>query len=289
MYAQELQLAAESAAKKNDLWRTRPSAALVHSAMAGAYVGLAVILVVVLGAPFAAAKSPATNLVVAGAFALALSLVIVAGSDLFTGNAMVLPVGAFARRITWKAVACGLLLSWLGNRLGSALVAQLAFTGGVLHADQARDFVATIAARKMHLGFTEAFVRGILCNWLVVLAVWCSYRLKSEAAKLIMVFWCLLGFVGSGYEHSVANMTLFTAANLLPHGPEISWLGMVENLVPVTLGNVVSGALLMAAAYWHVSSVERKEATSNVVAMSTAPRRTPSRPPPPPEPTRRFA
>ena len=108
------------------------------------------------------------------------------------------------------------------------------------------------------------FLKGILCNWLVVLAVWCTFRLKSEPAKLIMVWWCLLGFVGSGYEHSIANMTLLTLANLLPNEGNhlISWSGMLNNLVPVTLGNIVSGVLFMGIPYYLISyskSVPKEE------------------------------
>jgi nitrite transporter NirC len=152
------------------------------------------------------------------------------------------------------------LLNYLGNFLGSVLVAGLVYQAGTFSGDPGGAFVVTMAAKKMHLGFGQAFCRGILCNWLVVLSVWCGYRLKSESGKLIMVFWCLLAFIASGYEHSIANMALLTLANLLPHGPGIGWMGLIDNLLPVTLGNIVSGTVFMAAAYWYIDrSAESRE------------------------------
>lgn len=136
--------------------------------------------------------------------------------------------------------------------LGAFLLAILAWQAMVL-ADTS--WLLTVAERKMQAPWLSLFFRGILCNWLVVLALWCSYRLKSDTAKLLMVWWCLLGFVGSGYEHSIANMSLLILANLVPSDGVhlVSWGGMVHNLIPVTLGNIVSGTLFMGIPYYYIS------------------------------------
>ena len=97
------------------------------------------------------------------------------------------------------------------------------------------------------------FARAILCNWLVCLALWMSGRMTSDAAKCIAIFWCLFAFIGSGFEHSVANMTLLAIALLSDHPETITVGGMVYNLVWVTLGNIVSGAIIMGAGYWTMS------------------------------------
>ena len=109
---------------------------------------------------------------------------------------------------------------------------------------------ATVATGKMNLSFEAAFVRGILANWLVCLAVWCSMRTTNDVAKLGLIFWCLFAFIGAGFEHSIANMTLLALALLQPHGEAISWAGYVGNLVPVTLGNIVGGAVCVGGLYW---------------------------------------
>ncbi|MGH6975976.1 MAG: formate/nitrite transporter family protein, partial [Stellaceae bacterium] len=95
--------------------------------------------------------------------------------------------------------------------------------------------------------------RAILCNWLVCLAIWMAARMEGDAAKCIAVFWCLFGFVGSGYEHSVANMTLLLIALLSPHADTVTWAGFGWNMLWVTLGNIVAGAGFMALGYWAAS------------------------------------
>jgi nitrite transporter NirC len=101
------------------------------------------------------------------------------------------------------------------------------------------------------------FARAVLCNWLVCLSLWMAARMQSDAAKCIAIFWCLFGFIGSGYEHSIANMTLFLIALFSPHPDAVSWAGFLHNMVWVTAGNAVAGALFMATGYWAASRPER--------------------------------
>lgn len=261
-YTDTLADVTDAAESKARLAREKLPAYLVHSAMAGAYVGLGIVLIFSFGTPLDAAGSPFTGVVMAGTFGVALSLVIVAGSDLFTGNTMLLTVSTLRGRTSWGDLGRVWLWSWVGNLAGSGLVAGLAFGGGVLTSDPS--LWLSVAAGKMNAPGTELFLLAILCNWLVVLAVWSAFRLENETAKLLMVWWCLLAFIGSGYEHSVANMTVLTYANLVG-GPDVSWAGMAHNLLYVTLGNVTSGALLMGGAYWYVD-----EANDDAVADANA-------------------
>ena len=97
---------------------------------------------------------------------------------------------------------------------------------------------------------TELFVRAMLCNWLVCLAIWGAARSKSDTAKCIIIFWCLFAFIAAGFEHSVANMTLFSVALFSEHPETVSLAGAVRNLVWVTLGNTFSGAVFMGFGYW---------------------------------------
>ncbi len=102
----------------------------------------------------------------------------------------------------------------------------------------------------MSTAFVPLFIRGILCNILVCLAVWCSFRTTNDAAKLIMVFWCLFAFITCGFEHSVANMTQLTVALLDPAGQAVSLVGYFYNLITVTLGNMVGGICFVAVPYF---------------------------------------
>ena len=110
--------------------------------------------------------------------------------------------------------------------------------------------MVSAAAAKMGAGAVALFARGILCNFLVCLAVWCAGRATSDAGKLIMVFWCLFAFITTGFEHSIANMTLFTVALLQPAHEAVSAGGFIYNLAIVTLGNIAGGALFVAVPYY---------------------------------------
>ena len=157
-------------------------------------------------------------------------------------------------------------LSWLGNLLGAVLLAVLLLystvlnpTSGAAPQNPGYLLLQELAAKKMSLAPLALFTRGILCNWLVCLAVWCTYRMQSESGKLIMIFWCLYAFVAAGFEHSVANMTLFSLALLQPHTAAVSWGGMGYNLLWVSLGNALGGALLVGGAYWAGAHRARRE------------------------------
>jgi nitrite transporter NirC len=228
--------------------------------LAGAYVGLGIALIFAIGAPLAATSSPITKVVMGASFGVALSLVIFAGAELFTGNAMVLPLARFAGRSSWAQLARLWGWSYLGNLVGSVALAALLAASGAFAGDPQRSFVESTAQAKMNLPFLAAFARGILANWLVCLAVWCTFRTTSDTAKLVMVFWCLFAFIGAGFEHSIANMTLLALALFQPHAETITWMGYLNNLVPVTLGNIVGGAVFVAGAYWITSPVRRTQA-----------------------------
>ena len=113
------------------------------------------------------------------------------------------------------------------------------------------------AAGKRTAGFIPLLTRGMLCNTLVCLAVWCGFRAKSDAGKLLMIFWCLLAFFATGFEHSIANMTLLTLALINNGGNEaISMGGYCFNLIVVTLGNMI-GAILFVALPYHFAPKEK--------------------------------
>jgi nitrite transporter NirC len=104
----------------------------------------------------------------------------------------------------------------------------------------------------------ELLARGMLCNWLVCLALWMSGRTQNDMAKAIVIFWCLFAFIASGFEHSVANMTLFSISMLGEHPETVSLSGVAYNLLWVTVGNIIGGSVFMALGYWLYSRERRK-------------------------------
>ncbi len=251
---EKMSLAAEA---KVGALRRSPLSYFVLSALAGVYVGFGIVLIFAIGAPLAATQSPLTRAVMGASFGVALSLVIFAGAELFTGNNLVLTVGVLTGRSRLPQLA--LLWGWcfLGNLVGSLFLAWLVVQSGVLSGDPQRSFVLQTVGTKMTLGFWPLVARGILCNWLVCLAVWCAMRAQSETARLVLIFWCLFAFIGAGFEHSVANMTLLGIGLFLPHGDPISWTGFAWNLSAVTLGNVLGGAIFVGGLYWLASPLRR--------------------------------
>ena len=250
MYIDDLKRMAEVSRKKVEYFLNAPGGYLLLSALAGIYLGLGICLIFSVGAPFAAEGSAALKLVMGTSFGVALTLVIFAGSELFTGNNMVCTIGALARAITWKHVGWIFVWSFVGNLIGSLFVAWMVVQSGVMAKAPQMDLLMKVAAMKMSASAWELFIRGVLCNVLVCLAVWMAAKTKNEAAKIMLIFWCLFAFIGSGFEHSIANQSLLGMALFLPHGEVISWSGFAWNQVFVGLGNIVGGAVLVGSAYW---------------------------------------
>ena len=142
--------------------------------------------------------------------------------------------------------------SYLGNLIGAIFVGVLFFFSGS-GSGEVGEFLIPYADAKISLPILTIIFKGILCNILVCLAVLCYYNLKSESAKLIMIFWCLSIFITSGYEHSIANMSLFTAGFLISGGNEITLSGITYNLFWATFGNIIGGSLL-GFAYAYIGS-----------------------------------
>ena len=202
-------------------------------------------------------------------FSTGLMLVLVAGGELFTGNCLIV-ISCIEKKTSWAGMLRNWLIVYAGNFVGSLLLAwfilqsgQLDFSAGMLGG-----FTIKTAAYKTGLSFTNAFYLGILCNWLVCLAIWMSLGAKDIAGKLLAIFFPIWLFITSGFEHSVANMYYISAGIMAKANPE--WVAMaiklgaspekiaalgwdtfvINNLIPVTLGNIVGGSVFVGLAYW---------------------------------------
>jgi nitrite transporter NirC len=228
---------------------------VVNSMLAGAYVGVAVVLLVIVSATFVSAKSPSTKLVQGSVFGIALTLVVFAGAELFTGNVMVMLQGLARRTVRVADVATVWVASLLGNLIGALGFAALVNASGVISVSptpgqQSPSLASLAGIIKAKAGLTggQLFFRSVLCNLLVCLALWMAARTRSDAAKLICLWWALLAFVASGFEHSVANMTIF-GLGIFGHVPGATWAEMTRNLLYTVSGNIVGGGLLVGLAY----------------------------------------
>jgi nitrite transporter NirC len=253
MYSETIATLGEQAAAKIKYQQQSLTGHLIRSALAGMYVGAAIVLIYTIGGLLSRDVPWAVRPVMGICFGGALTIVIFAGSELFTGSNLVLTLGVLTHKTTWRDLAANWWWTWIGNLAGSMLLAWMVVRGGLLDAETfatVNAFVQRVVDTKMNLPAEQLLWRAVLANWLVCLGVWMAARAKSEAAKIILIWWCMFTFITSGYEHSIANMCGMMLALLVPHGDSITWAGYVYNLGLATLGNVLGGAIFVAGAYW---------------------------------------
>lgn len=237
-----------TAVEKVDLVRN-PGLFLVRTMLAGAYIGIGVVIMVTAGGPLKMAGSPWAPLVQGLVFGVALTVVVVAGAELATSSMMYLTQGAMRRSISWARAGGVLLATMVGNLLGAMVFAALVhFSGVTAPGTDPGDSIAWMIEHKAAETNAQLFFRGVLCNLMVCLAVWCSNRLRSEGARIAAIFACVMVFITSGFEHVVANMTTFSLG-LYGDLPGATVGEMARNIVLVGLGNLVGGGLLVGAAY----------------------------------------
>ena len=218
--------------------------------MAGAFIGLGAMLATLVAAD-ASLGFAASRLLGGLVFSLGLLLVTVAGAELFTGNNLLVMAWAQGRVQTVEvlrnwAVVC------LANALGAAALAVLVAASGHagLNGGAVGRTVLAITTAKLQLDPGTAFVRGVLCNVLVCMAVWMAMAGRSVVDKAVAVVFPVTAFVAAGFEHSIANLYFFPLAWLL--GAPLSLGDVLGNLLPVIAGNIVGGSVLVALVYWVV-------------------------------------
>lgn len=198
-------------------------------------------------------NDPATfglgKLVCATVFTSGLIMVVITGSELFTGNMLML-TSLYNRKISLKQLLRNWGLVYLGNLCGSLFLVLLVAASGIFNYDQGLlgTTTANIAHSKMALSFGSALILGTLCNILVCIAVWMAFAAQSVSGKILAIFFPILLFVASGFEHSIANMYYIPAG--LFASADFNWWGFLGNLLPVTLGNIIGGGLFVATFFY---------------------------------------
>lgn len=254
MFNEEYKATGNGAKAKVAMLKNNPLGYFLLSALAGAYIGFGILLAFTVKGSLG--PLPVTPIAMGASFGIALSLVIIAGAELFTGNAFVLFNGWRQKTVSAADVIRLWVVCYLGNWFG-AIVLSLIFIAALGPVGAVGKALTGAAVMKTGLPPFALFARGILCNVLVCLAVWCGFRTKSDAAKLIMVFWCLYAFFTCGFEHSIANMTVLTLGFLSPVDASITLSGYLYNLFFVTLGNIV-GAIVFLSIPYGLGALEKK-------------------------------
>lgn len=209
-----------------------------------------------------------TQLIGGLAFCLGLILVIIAGAELFTGNSLIV-MAYVSKNITTQQILRNWLIVYIGNFFGALAMVVLVYFSNHWSFGEVGVKALLIANAKVNLSFTEALTKGILCNALVCLAVWLCFAGRTVTDKILAILFPITAFVALGFEHSVANMYFIPAGLLLVNdanvvaasqtvatGVDFSQLTtsgfLLNNLLPVTIGNIIGGGILVAAVYWFI-------------------------------------
>jgi formate/nitrite transporter len=241
--------AIETGVKKATL---RPEKALVAGFLAGAYIAIAGILSITVASGMRPEIWGTLPSFFSGAvFALGLILVIIAGSELLTGNMALVPMALMRRQASLPKLGINWAVVLVGNLLGSLFVAYfLAVQTGVITTDLTLARLGEIAHKK---GIEETewqiFLRALGCNWLVCLAVWMALAAQDVAGKVLAIFFPIMAFVAMGFDHVVANM-FFLPAAIFADVPDITWWDAVHNWIFAFLGNAVGAGVFVASAYY---------------------------------------
>ncbi len=251
MYELAMERVSTAAESKVKLYESK-GRYFVASVLAGAFVGLGILLIFSISGNLA--DSAAKTTIMGMSFGVALSLVIMAGSELFTGNNFVMTVGTLNKKVKIRDTIETWIVCYVGNLVGALVISGFFVLAGLGGDSLAGGALAGAAVTKASVPAMALIFRGILCNILVCLAVFCSIKLETEIAKLVMIWWCLFVFITSSYEHSVANMTIYFTSIL--GGADVTIGQMVYNLTFVTIGNIIGGVLL-AGSYYYLGSSKK--------------------------------
>jgi len=239
---------------------------LILGILAGVYIGFGAALATLVGADAPARFGVGVSQVLVGSvFSVGLILVVIAGAELFTGNNLMI-TSVLGRHYGFVRLFNCWAVVYAANFIGAVLLAVIMYQSGLwkMASNAIGAQAVAIAHAKVDLSFGEAFFRGIGCNWLVCLAVWMAFTARNITGKVLVIFFPIMAFVALGYEHCVANM-YFIPMGLFLKGAvaapaftdtslaSLTWgRFLTANLVPVTLGNIVGGAIFVGSLYWWV-------------------------------------
>jgi len=230
---------------------------LILGIFAGGFIGFAGIAATTAGATV---ENPSlSRLLSAIVFPAGMAMVLVAGSELFTGNNLII-ISVLEKKTKIMDMLKNWFFVFLGNFIGAAGVAVLVVFGHTpdLFGNRLAEKVVSSAVVRVEQTFPEAFIRGLLCNVLVCIAVWAAFAAKKVSGKLMMSFWPVMVFVLCGFEHSIADIYFCVAGILTSSEYGIAAEGLtwgsflLKNLLPVTLGNILGGAGIVGVGYWLV-------------------------------------
>ncbi len=253
MFRDDYEAMENAGVAKLGLLEKNPFGYALSAVLAGVFIGVGVMLMSTVGGY--AVGTPYVKLVMGIVFSVGLSLVVLAGAELFTGNNMVAMASAMSGKISYGKLLKLWIICFVFNWVGSIITALIFVGSGLANADVGL-FMANASATKMAIPVGALLCRGILCNFLVCMAVWSGFRCKTEIGKLVMILWCITAFVSCGFEHCIANMTMLTVGMLKAGSLGVAGVtigGYFYNILVAAVGNIIGGAICVAIPYRVIS------------------------------------
>ncbi len=191
------------------------------------------------------------KLLFAAVFPLGLILTVLCGAELFTGSCLYMPVAVLDGKANIKDLIKNFVGTWVFNFIGALFIAfVIAYLSGIMTSEPFSSTAITVASNKIDLNWLQSLIRGIGCNWLVCLAIFIAISAEDIISKIVGIWFPIMAFVALGFEHSIANMFFIPLAMFL--GSPITLTQLFNNLIPVTIGNIIGGALFVGCFYWFV-------------------------------------
>jgi len=253
----DLELLEDAGLKKIYFTKNNPFTYFLKAIMAGFYLGVASILSYSLGSILATIDPMLGKVAFAVFFGLAFILVVFLNAELFTGNCLTTIIPVYTKKLRFSEILPNWIICYFGNFIGASFIGILFILSGSL-SHQLPSFLRSVLTIKLNFDIFQLIIRSILCNFIVCIASFVSYKVKSESAKVIILFIVIIAFVLPGFDHSIANMVTF-AMGITAFPSTISYSMIVLNLLFSTFGNILGGSILLALPLYtiHKSSLTK--------------------------------
>lgn len=229
----------------------------IRSIVAGLYLGLATILSYTLSIILTSVSPEIAKIAFAAAFGIGLVIIVLLGSELFTGNCFTTMMPVYHGQLKFYQLLPMWIICYIGNFIGITFLMFLFIKTGS-NQDILNPYLTNVINGKLDFDVFQLFIKGVLCNFIVCVAAYEGMKLKSESAKVIVMMIVVMSFVLPGFEHSIANMGTFSMG-YFSLGQSISWSGLGLHMVVSTIGNIVGGGVLLALPIYLMSKPHRKK------------------------------
>lgn len=250
MYSSDIDVITKMAEKKARNANEKIGKYCGRAVITGIYLMIAIILSYTTGSILYPKYPEVAKVIIAATFCFAIALVVFFSGELFTGNNFVMMVGILKKRVSISSTLKVWIYTFIGNSVGLIVFAYLFIKSGASFSP-IQHYIESVAYTKLELPAYQMFIRGLLCNFIVCLAYLSGIKMKSESGKLIMIFFSVFAFIIAGFEHSLANVGIFSIAYFALGGLPMALVA--KNLFFVVIGNIIGGGLLLASSLVYIS------------------------------------